>query len=80
VISEKVVRFEGNKPGLDFTVRVQPAPGRAGLRTPAPAPREAPTQPMPVVVGVAADEAPTTVAAPSGYRPLWARNTSPPSS
>ena len=31
VISEKVVRFEGNKPGLDFTVRVQPAPGQAGL-------------------------------------------------
>ena len=49
-------------------------------RAPAPAPREAPTQPMPVVVAVAADEAPTTVAPPSGYRPLWARNTSPPSS
>jgi regulation of enolase protein 1 (concanavalin A-like superfamily) len=31
VISEKKVRFEGNKPGLDFTVRVQPAPGQAGL-------------------------------------------------
>src|SRR4051812_39556966 len=47
---------------------------------PAPSPREAPTQPMPVVAPVAADEAPTTVAAPSGYRPLWARNTSPPAS
>jgi sulfoxide reductase heme-binding subunit YedZ len=55
--------------------RRAPAPGRA----PAPASREAPTQPMPVAA-VAADEAPTTVAAPSGYRPLWARNTSPPSS
>jgi regulation of enolase protein 1 (concanavalin A-like superfamily) len=31
VVSEKVVRFEGNKPGLDFTVRVQPAPGQAGM-------------------------------------------------
>jgi methionine sulfoxide reductase heme-binding subunit len=45
-------------------------------RAPAP-PAEAPTQPMPVVA-VAADEAPTTVAPAGDYRPLWARNTSPP--
>ena len=55
---------------------VRDAPSRR--RAPAP-PAEAPTQPMPAVA-VAADEAPTTVAPPSGYRPLWARNTSPPSS
>jgi hypothetical protein len=30
------------------------------------------------VVAVAADEAPTTVAPAGDYRPLWARNTSPP--
>jgi sulfoxide reductase heme-binding subunit YedZ len=61
-------RLLGGRPARD-------APARR--RAPAP-PAEAPTQPMPVVA-VAADEAPTTVAPPSGYRPLWARNTSPPS-
>jgi methionine sulfoxide reductase heme-binding subunit len=55
------------------------APASRRAQAPAPAAREAPTQPVPVVA-VAADEAPTTVAAPSGYRPLWARNTSPPTS
>ena len=72
-------RVLGGRPVRGATPRRRaPAPGRAPA--PAPAPREAPTQPMPVVVAVAADEAPTTVAPPSGYRPLWARNTSPPSS
>jgi sulfoxide reductase heme-binding subunit YedZ len=41
-------------------------------------PREAPAPSMPVAVPVAADEAPTAVAPAGGYRPLWARNTSPP--
>lgn len=41
-----------------------------GARTAKPA-RRPPT--------VAADEAPTTVAPASGYQPLWARNTAPPS-
>jgi sulfoxide reductase heme-binding subunit YedZ len=53
------------------------APSRP--RAPAP-PAEAPTQPMPVVVSaIPADEAVTTVAPAGAYRPLWARNTSPPS-
>ena len=71
-------RVLGGRPVRGATPRRRaPAPGRAPAR-----PRRArrPTQPMPVVVAVAADEAPTTVAPPSGYRPLWARNTSPPSS
>jgi sulfoxide reductase heme-binding subunit YedZ len=45
---------------------------------PARPPREAPTRPMPVAAPLAADEAPTTVAPAGAYRPLWARNTSPP--
>jgi sulfoxide reductase heme-binding subunit YedZ len=58
------------------------APSRR--RAPAP-PADAPTQPMaavprPVVAAsVPPDEAVTTVAPANGYRPLWARNTSPPS-
>jgi methionine sulfoxide reductase heme-binding subunit len=46
---------------------------------PARTPRDAPTRPMPTVPTVAPDEAPTTVAPAGGYRPLWARNTAPPS-
>jgi regulation of enolase protein 1 (concanavalin A-like superfamily) len=31
VVSQKVVKFQGTKPGLDFTVRAQPEPGVAGM-------------------------------------------------
>jgi sulfoxide reductase heme-binding subunit YedZ len=57
----------------------RPARGAPSRRRPPAPPAEAPTQAMPVVA-VAADEAPTTVAPASDYRPLWARNTSPPAS
>jgi sulfoxide reductase heme-binding subunit YedZ len=77
VLTLLAYRVLGGPPVRGATPRRR-APAIGRTRAPAPAAPEAPTQPMPVVA-VAADEAPTTVAAPSGYRPLWARNTSPPS-
>jgi methionine sulfoxide reductase heme-binding subunit len=57
-------RVLGGRPVRGATRRrCAPAPGRTPAPEPAAGRREAPTQPMPVVA-VAADEAPTTVAAP----------------
>jgi methionine sulfoxide reductase heme-binding subunit len=49
-----------------------PAPATTPATAPAPAPAPA------TATATAADDAVTTVAPPGGYRPLWARNASPP--
>jgi sulfoxide reductase heme-binding subunit YedZ len=64
--------------------RRAPAPAAAAApATAAAGASAAPTQPMAVVprpvIAAPADEAVTTVAPAGGYRPLWARNPSPPS-
>jgi hypothetical protein len=61
--------------------RRAPVPAAAAAATPAPS--TAPTRPMPAVARpvtatAAGDEPVTTVAPAGGYRPLWARNPSPP--
>jgi sulfoxide reductase heme-binding subunit YedZ len=71
------IRVLGRRAARGATARRVPV-----LAAAPPASSTAPTQPMAIpprpVMAAAEDEPVTTVAAPSGYRPLWARPKSPP--
>jgi sulfoxide reductase heme-binding subunit YedZ len=75
-------RVLGGQPARGATSRRRTPLPAAATTTAAPAASAAPTRPMPVVprpvTATAPDEAVTTVAPAGGYRPLWARNPSPP--